>query len=337
MGVDKKVYICVVMKKYKQLSQEQRYTIAQLFKQGATLTFIAATIGVHKSTVSREMKRNRSKRGYSAANAQMYAQERKEWRCYKTKLNPKMIGMITHLIRDKQWSPEQIAGRAPIEGYPMVGKTTIYTYLHKDKRDGGDLYLHTRHALSYHRRDRLSKRPPTRWEKRKSIEERPNIVNEKVRIGDFEMDTIVGKSQQGVILTLVDRVTGYTIINSLPNGKRAKDLARIVNRRLAFIKRRGQLHSITTDNGSEFTAFKTIERALNVPVFFARPYCSTDKPYIELTNKLIRQYIPKKSSFNNISHKFLAYVENQINNRPRKSLNFRTPFEVFILNLNCCT
>lgn len=325
------------MKKYKQLSQEQRYTIAQLLKQGATQTFIAETINVHKSTVSREIKRNYSKRLYSGSLAHMYAQERKEWRTYKTKVTPEMKKQIIHLIREERWSPEQISGRYKLEGKPMVGKTTIYTFLHKDKSQGGDLYQYTRHSLSYRRRNRLAYRTKTRWEKRKTIEQRPSIVQEKVRIGDFEMDTIVGRYQQGAILTLVDRVTGYTIINTLPKGKRAKELARIVNRRLAFIKRRGQLHSITTDNGTEFTAFTTIEKALNAPIFFARPYCSTDKPYIELTNKLIRQYIPKKASFQNISQSFLSFVEKQINNRPRKSLNFRTPFEVFILNLNCCT
>lgn len=150
----------------------------------------------------------------------MYTYERKKWRCYKSNLNPNIIGIITDLIRDKKWSPEQIAGRAHIEGYPMVCKTTIYSFLHRDKERVEVLYKHILHALSYHRRNRLSQKPPTRWEKRKSIEECPSIVKEKVRIGDFEMDTIVGKSQKGTILTLFDRVMGCTIINMLPKGKK---------------------------------------------------------------------------------------------------------------------
>ena len=325
-------------KKYKHLSQEQRYTIDRLLKQGHSHTSIAKIIGVDKSTVSREVKRNASKPNspkpcYNAKKAQQLADERIEFRMYKVKLTRDMQQFIAQLICEKQWSPEQIAGRAAIEGYQMVSKSTIYNFLHEDKQRGGELYKHTRHHISLKKRNRLAQTPKTMWGKRRSIEDRPEIVNDKVRLGDFEMDTIVGKGNRGAILTLVDRVTGYTIINELPLGKNAYELARIVKRRLDFLKRRGQLHSITTDNGTEFSAFKAIERSLKVPIYFARPYCSTDKPHIELLNKLIRQYIPKATPFTGITQKFLTYIENQINNRPRKSLNYKTPKEVFLLNL----
>jgi len=117
------------------------------------------------------------------------------------------------------------------------------------------------------------------------------------------MDLIIGAQQREAILTLTERKTGYAIIEKLPNGKNAKSLARVVNRSLAYFKRMGLLHSITTDNGSEFMAFRSIERALRIPVFFAKPYCSTDKPHVELLNKLIRQYIPKGTSFKDIDDK----------------------------------
>lgn len=134
--------------------------------------------------------------------------------------------------------------------------------MYRNKSHGSDLYKHTRHGLTYRRRIRLAYPTKTDWDKHKSINERPSIVEKKIHYGDFEMDTLVGKSHKGAILTLVDRLTGYTIINELPMGKCAKPLACIVNKRLAFIKRRGLLLSITTDNGTEFTAFKSIERSL---------------------------------------------------------------------------
>ena len=122
-------------------------------------------------------------------------------------------------------------------------------------------------------------------------------------------------------------------MEKLKHGKDAKQLARVVNRRLALLKRRGQIFSITTDNGTEFTHFKSIERALKIPVFFAKPYCSSDKPHIENINGLIRQYIPKGKSFDEISDDEIRQIQNQLNNRPRKKLGYKTPYEVFFLHL----
>ena len=168
-----------------------------------------------------------------------------------------------------------------LEGIPIVGKTTLYTFLHKDK-----------------------------------------------------MDLIIGAQQREAILTLTERKTGYAIIEKLPNGKNAKSLARVVNRSLAYFKRMGLLHSITTDNGSEFMAFRSIERALRIPVFFAKPYCSTDKPHVDLLNNLIRQYIPKGTSFKDIDDKQIRNIRRLLNNRPRKSLDFKSPNEILALLLS---
>ena len=148
------------------------------------------------------------------------------------------------------------------------------------------------------------------------------------------MDLIIGSQQQEAILTLTERKTGYAIIEKLPNGKNVKSLARVVNRSLSYFKRMGLLHSITTDNGSEFMAFRSIERALRIPVFFAKPYCSTDKPHVELLNKLIRQYIPKGTSFKDIDEKQIRNIRMLLNNRPRKKLDFKSPNEVLALLLS---
>ena len=325
-------------KKYRHLSREQRYTIDRMLKQGESQNVIAKTIGVHRSTVSRELSRNKTEKRqvYNYNTAQMYTGERKEWRHRERRFTHSMKQRFIRLLQDRKWSPEQIVGRSRLEGVPMVGKTTLYTFLHQDKREGGTLYLSCRHALKY-RKHKLSG-VPSKWAKRKTIDERPRCIDQQSRMGDFEMDTIIGAGRKSVILTLTDRKTDFALIEKLDNGKEAAGLARALNKRLAYLKRRGQIHSITTDNGTEFTHFRSIERALKIPVYFARPYCSSDKPHIEHLNALIRQYIPKGTSFDALSHKHIRDIEKQLNNRPRKKLNFRTPYEVFLLNLEqCCT
>ena len=142
------------------------------------------------------------------------------------------------------------------------------------------------------------------------------------------VNTIIGKEQKGVILTLVERVTGFTIIRLLEHGKDAKALAREVNKALRYYKKMGLLRSITTDNGSEFTKFKTIERSLKTPVYFAHPYQSWDKPHIEYLNKLLRQFIPKSSTFEDLTDEDIRRFQNLLNNRPRKNLNYKPPTEV---------
>ena len=201
------------------------------------------------------------------------------------------------------------------------------------KESGGDLYRHTRHHLKY-RHKPLASPSKGKWGRRKSIDERPDCIDRKERFGDFEMDLIIGAHQREAILTLTERKTGYAIIEKLPNGKNAKALDRVDNRSLVYFKRMGLLHSITMDNRSEFMAFRSMERVLRVPVFFAKPYCSTDKPHVELLNKFIRQYIPKGTSFKDIDDKQIRNIRRLLNNRPRKSLDFKSPNEVLALLLS---
>jgi IS30 family transposase len=152
-------------------------------------------------------------------------------------------------------------------------------------------------------------------------------------MGDFEMDLIIGAAPNEAILTLTDRKTDFAIIEPLTLGRKAKPLSKTLIKRVAYLKRRGQIHSITTDNGAEFMAFDLIEKALKIPVYFARPYKATDKPHIEHLNALIRQYLPKGTSFKDLSRKEIIQIEQKLNTRPRKKLNFKTPIEVFLLNL----
>jgi len=255
-GGTQKVYICVEYEKIQPFEPRAKiHNGSTSQKQGKSYSFIAETIGVATSTVSREIRRNQTPRGrYSCRQAETYASERKEWRYYPRKFTPKMRHDVEQIIRQQQWSPEQIVGRFRLEGIPIVGKTTLYTFLHKNKERGGDLYRHTRHHLKY-RHKPLASPQKGKWGRRKSIDERPDCIDRKERFGDFEMDLIIGAQQREAILTLTERKTGYAIIEKLPNGKNARSLARVVNRSLAYFKRMGLLHSITTDNGSEFMAF----------------------------------------------------------------------------------
>lgn len=259
------------MRKYKQLTSEQRYATSCLYKQGISQRKIAETIGVNHGTISRELKRNLTGQGrYSPKQAHLFARERHEWKQHPRKLTPKIKEEIATKIRNEQWSPEQIAGRYKREGKPMVGKTSIYNFLHEDKRNGGTLYTHCRHALRY-RKSRLSN-PVTCKKPRRSILDRPECITTQERTGDFEMDLIIGRGGNEAILTLTDRKTDFAIIQALPHGRKAKPLVKELVKRLAYLKRRGQLHSITTDNGSEFMAFDKIEKRLKVPVYFARDH-----------------------------------------------------------------
>ncbi len=180
------------MKNYNHLSREQRYAIDRLLKQGKSYSFIAGTIGVATSTVSREIRRNQTPRGkYSCRQAETYASGRKEWRYYPRIFTPKMRHDVEQIIRQQQGSPEQIVGRLRLEGIPIVGKTTLYTILHKDKESGRDLYRDTRHHLKY-RHKPLASPQKAKWGQRKSIDERPACIDRKERFGDFEKDLIIG-------------------------------------------------------------------------------------------------------------------------------------------------
>ena len=247
------------MKGYKQPNREQRYPIAQLLKRGASLREIARTVEVSVSTVSREIKRNKGKYTYSAAYAHMLAQERIQWKQYPRRFTEDLRLRAEELLRYKQCSPERIVGRLRLEGLKMVVKVHCISGFTKISVQGGNLYSFCRHGLKY-KRQRLA--IPKNNKKRgryKSILERPEIIDKQGRMGDMEVDLILGASPNEAILTMVDRKTDYIFIDLLTHGCKSKPLAREVNRRLAFLKRRGQLHSITTDNGSEFSTYRSVE------------------------------------------------------------------------------
>lgn len=305
---------------YKQLTKEQRYTIEVLLKQEQRKKDIAAAIGVSESTVYREVRRNSGKRGnYTHGLAQELADERKERLPGNRKTPGWVMDKALRLVREEQWSPEQVSGRMAIEGV-RVSHETIYKAIRRDKEAGGGLYKNCRHRLKHR------KRPVGavgRIPNRVSIHDRPKEADGK-RFGDGEMDLIVGKDGHGAILSLTERSTNFLIIELLPHGKEAAGVADTAARML--LPYRKHVLSITTDNGLEFACHDDLSRKLKgAPVFFADPYASWQKGAVEHANKLVRQYFPKGTDFNALSNDALKQVQYKINRRPREKLMFDTP------------
>ena len=309
---------------YKQLTSEQRYTISVLLSKGLKKKEIAEAIGVSNSTITRELQRNSSKRGvYKWEIAQKQAEKRSKRTSGNRAISKAIWSSVKHYLVDEQWSPEQISGYLAKDGI-KISHETIYAWIREDKRNRGTLYKHLRHRLKHRKKYVGAGRSCII--NRKSIHERPAEADGK-RFGDLEMDTIVGPNNQQAIVTLVDRNTNMLFMKKLKYGKDAKNLALTVIEMLKPIKKK--LKTITTDNGKEFSAHEIISEALGVDVFFTDPYSSWQKGAIENANGLIRQYIPKKVSFNDYDDKDIKDIEEKINRRPRKKLGFETPIERF--------
>jgi len=274
------------------LTREQRYAIAGMLQAKCAKKDICAFIRKDKSVLSRELKRNSSKRGYSAVLAQEYANERKERFRRHRKFTEAMNAHIVKCMTEEQWSPEQIAGDAERRGMKMVSVERIYQFIREEKRKGGSLWKQCRHRLKHRKRPVCGKKViiPDKV----SIDERPAVINEKQRFGDWETDTIVGPENNGAILTATERQTGFLLMKKLPKGKNAKALAE--NLYYMLLPYKQFVHSITSDNGTEFYEHKWIAQKLNANYYFAHPYSSWERGLNEYTNGLIRQYIPKKRS-----------------------------------------
>ena len=309
----------LLMKKYKQLTSEQRYAIYLGLENGDTQRTIASLIGVSPSAVSRELQRNKDKRGgYSWRLAHEMAMERRE-RLPGNRATPEWIKQkVIRLVR-KDWSPGQISGHLRKKENIRVSHETIYKWIREDKKAGGDLYKHCRHRLKHRKRPVGSVRGIPN---RRSIRERPVEADGK-RFGDFEMDTMIGADQSEAILTVTERKTNLVMIGELPRGRDSKGLAKVLCRMLLPYK--DVIRTITTDNGLEFAAHERITEMLEAPVYFTDPYSAWQKGSIENANKLIRQYIPKGASFKNYPPDRLKRIQHRLNERPRKKLDFNTP------------
>ena len=313
------------MKKYSQLTEVQRYQIEALKKAKKDQQEIAVILGVSSSTISRELKRNTGQRGYRPKQAHIKALTRREEACKVIKMTAEVVTLIEAKIR-LDWSPEQVSGWLNEEQAISISHERIYQHVWADKRQDGTLYKHLRHSHKKRKKQYGSKDKRGQIRNRVSIDERPEIVEQKTRIGDWEIDTVIGKNHQGALVTIVDRVSKFTLIKKVDS----KHADVVTEATIMLLKPYlDKTLTITADNGKEFAGHESMTEQLNAAVYFAHPYHSWERGLNENTNGLIRQYFTKGSSFENISDEQVEDVMNKLNHRPRKTLNYKTPHSVF--------
>lgn len=313
----------------KHLTREQRYTISEMKQKGYSQTKIAEVIGKSKSVVSRELDRNCDKRNgeYRSDLAQRKCEQRHKQKPKKLVFTNEVKEYVA-LKLEQKYSPEQIAGEAKKLGLPCVSHERIYQQIWADKKQGGELYKNLR-TQGKRYRERGSKKDTRGIIKgRVDIDQRPKEVELRERLGDLEIDTIIGQNHKGAILTINDRVAGVVKMKKL-DGKDAKKLAEAATEILQDWK--PYLKTITADNGKEFAEHQAISEALDLSFFFAHPYHSWERGSNENLNGLIRQYIPKKTDFSTITDEYIKFVEDELNNRPRKRFNYESPNYIFNL------
>jgi len=309
---------------YKQLTYEQRVELKAYLKVGRRYSEIAALLGVHRSTVWREVHRNRGLRGYRARQAHERALDRRVQARKRKRFTEPLKQQVRQLLL-KKWSPEQISGWLKNNQRPWVSHETIYQFVYEDKEQGGQLYTHLRRQRKKRRKrcktsDRRGQIP-----NRVSIDFRDAVVDRKERVGDWEVDLIIGKGHQGALLTAVERRTKFLCMRALPSKKAERVAEALIEMLRPFSE---LVFTITADNGKEFAQHEKIAEALNARFYFAHPYCSWERGLNENTNGLIRQYFPKNKTLNHLCLKHVQRVQNKLNQRPRKTINFQTPKEL---------
>lgn len=324
------------MQKFNQLSLEQRYQIEVLNKEGFSQTAIACRVGVHKSTISRELKRNTGKRGRSAGNysariAMNRAQERHKYKPKHRRFTEVMKEQSRIWLEDEKLSPELIAARWRVNGQPGVSHETLYQWIwlakksnHWQFRKDRGLYKHLRHGKRKRKRGNYRDSRGLIKE-RVSIEKRPPVVEQRQRIGDIEVDLMMGKNHQSALLVLVDRATLITTLEKL-EGKNADVIEQKITRRIERIGA-SFFKSITFDNDKAFANHHRIRDKFNLPTFFTRPYTSQDKGTVENRIGLIRAFLPKGTDLNQYSVEQIQSIELKINNRPVRKFDYLSPLQ----------
>lgn len=310
---------------YTQLTEGQRYQIYALLKEGLSQKAIADNIECHPSTISRELKRNKGQKGYRNKQAQRLAMQRRQTAHKAIKLTPYIKDWLIKLI-EQDLSPQQAVDYLKSQKDISLHHETVYQFIYRDKAKGGQLHQHLRIANKPYRKRYGKNDRRGQIKNRTSIELRPEVVEQKARIGDWEGDTVIGKGHKGALLTLVERKTLYTLIVPL-QGKQSDKLAQAVIDVMSDIK--SQVLTITYDNGKEFADHEMMAKVLEADIYFAHPYASWERGINENTNGLIRQYFPKGMDLRNITMEQSQYVMDRLNNRPRSSRGGKTPNELF--------
>jgi len=313
---------------YTQLTLEERYILGNYKSNGDSIAEIARKLDRHRSTIWREIKRNschRTDGAYRPTKAQARTQSRRSRSRRLWQHTKKEWKLVVAKLREN-WSPEQISIRFRKLGILNISHETIYRYIWTDKKHGGDLYLCLRQAYKIRRKRHNSKDSRGRKAGKLMIEDRPKHIEYRRKIGHWEIDTVMGKGSRDCIVTIVERMSGYTLI-----GKLDDRTTKTLNKRTVSLidKNIDQFKTITADNGTEFNQYEDIEEKTGVTFYFANPYHSWERGTNENTNGLIRQYLPKGESMASLTQAKCNAIANKLNQRPRKRLNGLTPAEVY--------
>jgi len=314
---------------YTHLTRDERYQIAILLKAGHNQSTIARLMNRHPATISRELGRNRGRRGYRPKQAHEFSLAR-----MRARENGRRVSADAWAFAEARlgelWSPEQISGYLRANRQPGISHETIYQRIYANRRLGGGLHLALRcqkaRRKRYGGRDRRGTIP-----NQVSIEKRPAIVDRRTRFGDWEADLVIGAGHQQALVTLNERKSRYALMAHVPTKTAEAVSATMISLLTPFST---CVHTLTTDNGKEFAGHELIARALDADFFFAHPYASWERGANENMNGLIRQFFPKKMRFDSITPQQVAFAMHLLNHRPRKCLNFKTPHEVFMKQLH---
>ena len=314
---------------YHQITFAERYTLGLLRQCGLTPAAIARVLGRHRSTIGREVRRNRahSDATYRPQLADWYARGRRSRSRRNRRFTAADWARVQALLRE-DWSPEQVAGWLRRHRVLAISHETIYRYIWADKRAGGQLYQHLRGAQKqcrkrygrYDSRGRLAGKRP--------ITARPAAAAARIQVGHWEGDTMLGAGQAGpCVLSLVERKTGYLALGKLPRRTGAA-----VNRRARQLieAQPHRVRTITVDNGTEFHSYAALERVTPARFYFATPHHAWERGTNENTNGLLRQYLPKRTSMAQLTQHDCHRIAAKLNRRPRKRLGFRTPEECYV-------
>jgi len=327
-----------VMKHYHHLTQELRYSISEEIKTGKTNSQIARSIGCCRQTIWRERNRNAGKRGYRPIQAHTNAGKRRSLAsCDRARITEFGLAFIAHKLAgdhtaldageircEGKWSPAQIHGGLTTQGWQDVpSHEWIYQHIYQDKQQGGCLHQHLRAQKTYRKRglsghDRRGQIP-----NKVSIHQRPAVIDARSRIGDIEGDTIIGRHHKGAVLTLLERKSLYCWLMPMANRKAGITAAACVQALAAF-----KPHSITFDNGKEFTQHPTIAAGTGAEIYFADAYQSNQRARNENNNGLVRQFLPSDMPLDQLDPVYVRRIERALNTRPRKSLGWKTPEQV---------
>lgn len=313
---------------YRRVTSEDRIRIKDGLDAGLSNTQIADKLGFHRSTIGREICRNKGKRGYRPKQAHRKAMERESFKHGPYKMNPVLMAQVIERLEAK-WSPEQISNRLCLEGEASISTETIYKFIDDDRKQGGELWRHLRRSGRVRKRRFPSEDRRGKIQNARPLSKRPKSANSRKYVGHWERDLMIGKNHKSAVLVVTDRKTRFNKLRKL-DGKHAKRITVETARALKGLP----VKTMSNDRGQEFSDHQGYERKTKIKVYFCDPYSSYQRGTNENRIGILRQYLPKKTDLTNLTNQQLKKIEFEINSRPMKCLDWWTPME-FMMGKSC--